>query len=695
MLTCFKMNPDIEYQNRIIQKSENGLLFDGYSVWLSGDKKKLQHTEAFTLEFEFAPYGISSEGDAIFSCMDQRSGEGMALRLIQDKKAEVLLGFGGRQMRFVSVNQPIVMGKWNHVFIIYRFKEGWCDLVVNGVLSNRLQFGRFQKISWPDRSVFLGKDADKEVLSPQMGVFWGWMRKAEFLPEAMPLEQALVCSSVGSLDEVPAYFPDRNRFEGDVNRPQYHLIEPEKWMNEPHAPFYYNGFYHIFYQANLHAPVWDFIQWGHLVSKDMVHWKDLPLALQSEAGFYDELGCWSGSGLVDREGVPRIYYTAGNNRCFPNQAVALAQPENALEDVVLKKWKKYPSLIKEQDIGWLGEFRDPFVWMEQDTYFMLVGTGDEHNGGGNAALYVSEDGIKWESCGMLVDYDYEINQEGGHVWELPELLPLRDPSGTIVCHIMMFCACQIEHDVVEVYYFLGNWNADTRKFTRVTDRLQLFDLGHGTFTGPSGFVTPDNRSVVFTIAQGKRTFADEYHAGWAHNGGLPLQLWWDNGLRMQPIREILSCKEQLLLDRTDCTIEQLNAELDAIHSNRMYLKLSTDADEIVICTESVANVHKSVSVVYNRKTKRFLAFDSEGKEISRFRGSDDLVEIKGRIEIEYFLDHSMIEVYLKQKKAMTLRNYVTSGERKISLKGCNALKCDVQLWQMEGAYDEECSFWRV
>jgi len=158
----------------------------------------------------------------------------------------------------------------------------------------------------------------------------------------------------------------------------------------------------------------------------------------------------------------------------------LAQPEDTEEDPLLKKWKKYPSLIKEQDIGWLGEFRDPFVWIEQDNYFMLVGTGDEHNGGGNAALYVSADGLNWESCGMLVDYDYEINQKCGHVWELPVLLPLRDDSGKIVCHIMMFCACQIEHDIVETYYFLGNWDASKKTFTKWNDHAMLLDLGYGT-----------------------------------------------------------------------------------------------------------------------------------------------------------------------------------------------------------------------
>ena len=190
-------------------------------------------------------------------------------------------------------------------------------------------------------------------------------------------------------------------------------------MNEPHAPFFYNGYYHIFYQANLHAP---YLGTPFSGTCGKQRYGSLAGSAVAAAGpqkmsFYDELGCWSGSGLVDKDGVPRIYYTAGNNNRFPNQAVALAQPEDTEEDPLLKKWKKYPSLIKEQDIGWLGEFRDPFVWIEQDDYFMLVGTGDEHNGGGNAALYVSADGLNWESCGMLVDYDYEINQKCGHVWE--------------------------------------------------------------------------------------------------------------------------------------------------------------------------------------------------------------------------------------------------------------------------------------
>ena len=95
--------------------------------------------------------------------------------------------------------------------------------------------------------------------------------------------------------------------------------------------------------------------------------------------------------------------------------------------------------------------------------------------------------------------------------------------------------------------------------------------------------------------------------------------------------------------------------------------------------------------MYDRNTKRFFARNAEGKEISRFRDSCDLVEVEGEITIEYFLDHSMIEVYLNQKKAMTLRNYVADGERKISVSSSstNARVSSIQLWNMKSAYDEK------
>src|SRR5699024_2266342 len=61
---------------------------------------------------------------------------------------------------------------------------------------------------------------------------------------------------------------DRTRYDGDRHRPQYHFNAPEHWMNEPHAPLYFNGKYHIFYQFNPQGPYWSHLHWGHAVSDD-------------------------------------------------------------------------------------------------------------------------------------------------------------------------------------------------------------------------------------------------------------------------------------------------------------------------------------------------------------------------------------------------------------------------------------------
>ncbi|CAF4406052.1 unnamed protein product, partial [Adineta steineri] len=37
-------------------------------------------------------------------------------------------------------------------------------------------------------------------------------------------------------------------FADDPLRPQYHLMPPKNWLNDPNGPVYYNGYYHMFYQ---------------------------------------------------------------------------------------------------------------------------------------------------------------------------------------------------------------------------------------------------------------------------------------------------------------------------------------------------------------------------------------------------------------------------------------------------------------
>ena len=683
----FMMNQEI-FENREYRFGKNSFLFDGYSIWFKDEGVRLRGLEDFSLSFSLAPIGYSEQGDGLFSFFDLKEKKG--LFVLVKKFGKVLVGFGnGKNVwYFESINAGLLKLTWNMLTVVFRKEEGWCDLYINGVLSNRKQFPRHMAIAWPETYAYLGKYVNQEDYNEEKktGIYYGFLREMMIYYKCLTDEDV---RNLHALDPVTAVEEntnlDRSIFKNDVHRPQYHLIAPGKWMNEPHAPVYFDGYYHIFYQANPHAPIFDNLQWGHMVSRDMVHWEDMPLALETENNQLDPDGCWSGSALIDRQGQPRIFYTAGNNNKFPNQSIAMA--EAIIEpDKKLEKWKKYPLPVVTQSLGWLGEFRDSFVWLEDDTYYMLVGTGDAHNGGGNAALFSSIDMVNWQSHGFILDYEYEKNMELGHVWELPVLLPLRDETGEIVCHILLLCACQIEHEVVEVYGFLGNWDSGNKKFRSFQDRAILLDLGHGTFTGPSGFVTPDKRSVVFTIAQGKRNGYDEFHAGWAHNGGLPVELFIKKKkLHIRPIREIYQLKEKCLLELNDISLDEANQQLQYISGNRLWMRVTVDAESISV--ETSCGDQKKV-IYYDKASGRLGVLDESGKQIGKYRGEIDRVDIEQElVTMEYFLDHSMIEVYLNEMKSITLRNYGEGSERTLKLGGKAHTLKKLEVWEMNTAYD--------
>src|SRR5688572_5982531 len=78
-------------------------------------------------------------------------------------------------------------------------------------------------------------------------------------------------------------------------RPQFHFTPERNWMNDPNGMVFYDGEWHLFYQYNPHGDRWGHMSWGHAVSRDLVRWEHLPLALAEEDGIM----IFSGSAVVD------------------------------------------------------------------------------------------------------------------------------------------------------------------------------------------------------------------------------------------------------------------------------------------------------------------------------------------------------------------------------------------------------------
>ena len=664
-------------------KKEYHVELNGYSNFFV-EKIAMATTENFTLTVSCNPYSYESDISGILSSFSAVENKGVAIGVKKKGIVTVKLGLGKLLVEVASLKEHLKFQESNLITLAFWGTAGWCDLYVNGVLSNRKQFPRHSRIIFPSEECYIGKYVDSKdfKVNTRCAVFHGRLDFIDITEEYQNYEQVLGChkqQKQKQQEEINLYA--EQDFSKDIYRPVYHLMPPGKWMNEPHAPFYYHGLYHIFYQANPHAPVWDNLCWGHLVSKDMVGWTDAGIALYPDNEEIDIDGCWSGSACIDTEGNPLLFYTAGNNKELPNQSVAIAHPENK-EDLELRNWIK-DGVVLRQSIGkgFLGEFRDPFVWRKNDTYYVLVGTGDEENGGGNALIYTSSD-LKEFSChGFLTNYNYEKCEEVGHVWELPVLLPLKNESGEHCCDILLFCACQIEKDAVETYYFLGKFDYEQKFFHKFHENPRLVDLGYGTFTGPSGFVTPDGRSVVFTIAQGKRKSEEEYCSGWAHNGGMPIELWIkDDTLRIAPISEMKGYFSKCIISERIDTQTVGTPVFLAENLSEHYLCLTS----IGIYAEVILEWREDTCTIsYNRKTKEWKAVsEKNGVMISKIRNEEDLVDIGDEeIKIECFIDHSMIELYLNDRKGMSMRSYPFCDKNRFYVRTDDT--CNVSVWEYD------------
>lgn len=211
-----------------------------------------------------------------------------------------------------------------------------------------------------------------------------------------------------------------NYSEEELYRPNFHFTPENHWMNDPNGMFYYNGYYHLYFQHHPDSSVWGPMHWGHAISTDMVTWTEQPIAL-----YPDELGTiFSGSAVVDinnssglgktKNDVPIVaIYTnskqlEGDDNWKQTQSIAYSHDEGK----TFTKFEGNPVIDNEE----FKDFRDPKVTWDEDRsrWVMSLAVGDK------ISFYSSSDLKDWE---FLSDFGQDIGGHGG-VWECPDLFKL-------------------------------------------------------------------------------------------------------------------------------------------------------------------------------------------------------------------------------------------------------------------------------
>jgi beta-fructofuranosidase len=310
----------------------------------------------------------------------------------------------------------------------------------------------------------------------------------------------------------------------DPLRPEYHLLPPHNWMNDPNGPVWWKGKYHLFYQLNPHAAVWGDMHWGHAVSADMVHWRHQPIALAPTPGGPDSEGCFSGSAVVN-DGVATFIYTGvqnaqpdevtlhdGNGILRETQLLATAEDDDLLH------WKKLPEPViaaPPPGIAVTG-FRDPCPWREGNDWYLGIGSGEREKGG-CVLLYRSRDLRHWEYLHKLAEGRPNGKQaanpcDSGEMWECPDFFELDGKH------------CLLYSTEGKVIWSTGDYDPRERRYTPQREGI----LDHGAYYAPKSFLAPDGRRILWGWIRETRPQAEYAAAVWAGAMALPRVLTVDN-----------------------------------------------------------------------------------------------------------------------------------------------------------------------
>jgi len=312
----------------------------------------------------------------------------------------------------------------------------------------------------------------------------------------------------------------------ETYRPQFHFSPQQNWMNDPNGLIYYKGQYHLFFQYNPSGDTWGDMSWGHAVSTDLVHWKQLPVAIPQDANemvfsgsvVFDQTDS-SGLGTAANPPLVAIYTSAYKDGGKQAQSLAYSVDGGTT-------WTKY-SGNPVLDIG-SQNFRDPKVFWYQPTHswLMTLALSDQHK----VSFYTSKDLKSWTHLS-----DFGPAGAVGGAWECPDLFPLPvdgDPTRTKWVLVVGTNPGAIAGGS-GVEYFVGSFDgttftSDDAPYTPPSgDTLQDFDspAGYGSWTttgtafgtGPAPGTLPNQQQVTGFTPPG---LVNSFNGGDATTGDL-------------------------------------------------------------------------------------------------------------------------------------------------------------------------------
>lgn len=246
-------------------------------------------------------------------------------------------------------------------------------------------------------------------------------------------------------------------------RPQFHFTPKKGWINDPNGLCYANGVYHMFYQHYPDDTKWGPMHWGHATSRDLLSWEHQEIALYPTEDEY----CFSGSAIIDDEGVMRLFYTSHNPKTG-EQTQSMAYSSDYIH---FEKYDGNPIIENSKDSScFKKDFRDPKVIKNKvkGGYTMVLAAGE------NIEFYSSSDFINWTYSGSFAPGKLGF----GGICECPDLISFPEKD-VLTMSIIVNPGQEDEYHVMQ--YFVGHFDGDTFVNEQPFQPDQLLDFGDDNY----------------------------------------------------------------------------------------------------------------------------------------------------------------------------------------------------------------------
>ncbi|KZP98836.1 glycosyl hydrolase family 32, partial [Klebsiella aerogenes] len=368
----------------------------------------------------------------------------------------------------------------------------------------------------------------------------------------------------------------------------------------------------------------------------------------------DKDGCFSGSAVVDGDTLALIYTghkfhgdPADENNLYQVQCLATSRDGIHFER---------QGMVIDTPPG-MHHFRDPKVWREGESWYMVVGARVDDVG--QVRLYRSDDLRHWQDAGILAQAETGM----GYMWECPDFFELDGKRVLMFSPQGMAADGFVRRNLFQSGYLLGDWQPG-QTFVREEAFVEL-DSGHD-FYAPQSFLTPDGRRIVIGWLDMWESPLPEQQDGWAGMLSLPreLSLGANNRLLMRPAKEV----EGLRRDWFPWPVSSLkNQQLTMVeHCETMEVNLHWDMANS--CAEQYGLSFGEGLKVYVDNQMQRLVLERRYPQYGLCGTRSVPLPAGSALKLRLFFDSSSVEVFVNDGEAcLSSRIYPDAKRRELAL----------------------------